>query len=563
MTVTSNQRSGGQILVDQLALHEVDTVFCVPGESYLAALDAFADHEKSIRLITCRHEAGAANMAEAYGKMTGKPGICFVTRGPGACHASIGLHTAFQDSTPLVLFVGQVAREMTEREAFQEMDFRRFFSEVSKWSAEIENADRIPELVGQAFHRATAGRPGPVVLSLPEDMLADMTGVGDARPYRRTEPHPGPADMARLGELLEGVNRPLAILGGGTWTPEAVADITRFAEAFDLTMCTAFRNQDRFDNNHPNYAGEVGIGSNPELIKRIKESDLLLLIGPRMGEITSQGYSLIELPAPSQPIVHVHSSAEELGRVFRAELAINATMSAFAAQAAALTPACLPAWRVHTEAARQDYLAWQVIEPSLGDLDMAHVIAVLREKLPADTVIANDAGNFAGWAHRYLRFTKYPSQVGPTSGAMGYGVAATIAAAAAAQNRQVVGFVGDGGFLMSGNEIATAMHHGIKALLLVINNNVYGTIRMHQEREFPGRNPGTDLTNPDFGAYARSFGAFGEVVERDADFAAALERALAADTLAVLELRTDPEASTTRQTLTQVREMGEARRGGG
>ncbi len=563
MTVTSNQRSGGQILVDQLALHEVDTVFCVPGESYLAALDAFADHETSIRLITCRHEAGAANMAEAYGKMTGKPGICFVTRGPGACHASIGLHTAFQDSTPLVLFVGQVAREMTEREAFQEMDFRRFFSEVSKWSAEIENADRIPELVGQAFHRATAGRPGPVVLSLPEDMLVDMTGVGDARPYRRTEPHPGPADMARLGELLSGASRPLAILGGGTWTPAAVADITRFAETFELAMCTAFRNQDRFDNNHPNYAGEVGIGSNPELIKRIKESDLLLLIGPRMGEITSQGYSLIELPAPSQPIVHVHSSAEELGRVFRAELAINATMPAFAAQAAALAPARPPTWRARTEAARQDYLAWQVIEPSLGDLDMAHVIAVLREKLPADTVIANDAGNFAGWAHRYLRFSKYPSQVGPTSGAMGYGVAATIAAAAAAPGRQVVGFVGDGGFLMSGNEIATAMHHGIKALLLVINNNVYGTIRMHQEREFPGRNPGTDLTNPDFGAYARSFGAFGEVVEKDADFAAALDRALAADTLAVLELKTDPEASTTRQTLTQVREMGEARRRSG
>ena len=559
MTSTSNQRSGGRILVDQLEVHDVDTVFCVPGESYLAALDAFADHEATIRLITCRHEAGAANMAEAYGKMTGKPGVCFVTRGPGACHASIGLHTAFQDSTPLVLFVGQVGRDMREREAFQEMDFRRFFSEVSKWSAEIDDADRIPELVSQAFHRATAGRPGPAVLSLPEDMLTDTSGVGDAKPYRKIEPHPGPDDMARLKQMLGEAARPFMILGGGTWTPREVADITRFAEGFQLPVGTSFRNQDRFDNNHPNYAGEVGIGSNPALISRIKDSDLLVLVGPRMGEITSQGYSLIEIPAPAQQIVHVHAGAEELGRVFRPELAINASMPAFASAASALRPAPPPPWAAATEAARQDYLAWQVIEPSLGDLDMAHVIEVLREKLPADTVIANDAGNFAGWAHRYLRFSEYPSQVGPTSGAMGYGFAATIGAAAAVPGRQVVGFVGDGGFLMSAAEIATAMHHGIKALLLVVNNNMYGTIRMHQEREYPGRNPGTDLTNPDFAVYAR---AFGEVVERNEDFAPALARALAADTLAVLELRTEAEAITTRATLTQIREMAEARRSG-
>ncbi len=562
MTSTSNQRSGGRILVDQLEVHDVDTVFCVPGESYLAALDAFADHEATIRLITCRHEAGAANMAEAYGKMTGKPGVCFVTRGPGACHASIGLHTAFQDSTPLVLFVGQVGRDMREREAFQEMDFRRFFSEVSKWSAEIDDADRIPELVSQAFHRATAGRPGPVVLSLPEDMLTDTSGVGDAKPYRKIEPHPGPDDMARLKQMLGEAARPFMILGGGTWTPRGVADITRFAEGFQLPVGTSFRNQDRFDNNHQNYAGEVGIGSNPALISRIKDSDLLVLVGPRMGEITSQGYSLIEIPAPAQQIVHVHAGAEELGRVFRPELAINASMPAFASAASALRPAAPPPWAAATEAARQDYLAWQVIEPSLGDLDMAHVIEVLREKLPADTVIANDAGNFAGWAHRYLRFSEYPSQVGPTSGAMGYGVAATIGAAAAVPGRQVVGFVGDGGFLMSAAEIATAMHHGIKALLLVVNNNMYGTIRMHQEREYPGRNPGTDLTNPDFAVYARAFGAFGEVVERNEDFAPALARAQAADTLAVLELRTEAEAITTRATLTQIREMAEARRSG-
>ena len=559
MTRTSNQRSGGQLLVDQLEVHGVDMVFSVPGESFLAALDAFADHEDSIRLVTCRHEAGAANMAEAYAKMTGKPGVCFVTRGPGACHASVALHTAFQDSTPVVLFVGQVARDMREREAFQEMDFRRFFSELSKWSAEIDDAARIPELVSQAFHRATAGRPGPVVLALPEDMLRDRTGVADARPYRRTEAHPGPGDMAALAALLGEASRPMMMLGGGTWSARAVADITRFAEAFQLPVATAFRNQDRFDNNHPNYAGEVAIASNPALIDRVKEADLLLLVGPRLGEQTSQGYGLIEIPSPSQPVVHVHPGAEELGRVFRPELAINASMTAFASAAAALTPSAPPERAAWSETARQDYLAWQVIQPSVGELDMAHVIEVLRETLPADTVIANDAGNFSGWAHRYLRFSVYPSQVGPTSGAMGYGVPAAIAAAAAAPDRQVVGFVGDGGFLMSAAEIATALHHGFKALLLVVNNNLYGTIRMHQEREYPGRHPGTDLTNPDFAAFARSFGAFGEVVERNEDFAPALTRALAADRIAVLELRTAPEAITTGATLTQIRETALAR----
>jgi len=554
MTDRKNLRTGGQILIDQLKAHGVDMVFCVPGESFLAALDAFHDCADEIRLVTCRHEAAAANMAEVYGKLTGRPGVCFVTRGPGACHASIGLHTAFQDSSPLVLFVGQVAREMTEREAFQEMDFRRFFDQVTKWTGEILDPDRIPEMVSHAFHAAVAGRPGPVALSLPEDMLQEPAAIGDARRYQVVRPHPGPGDMARLRTMLLAAERPLVMLGGSTWTAQGVADVTAFAEAFSLPVTTAFRNQDRFDNHHPNYAGDVGIGSNPRLIERLKASDLLLIVGPRLGEMTSQGYTLLELPRPRQAIVHVHAGAGELGRVFQADLLINAGMDQFAAAAAQLeAPASVP-WTTSVAAARQDYEDYQQVQPSVGALDMAHVVEVLRRKLPADALIANDAGNFSGWAHRYLRFSVYPSQVGPTSGAMGYGVPAAIAAAAVFPSRQVVGFVGDGGFLMSGQEIATAMQHGFKPLLLVVNNNLYGTIRMHQEREFPGRYPGTGLKNPNFADYARAFGAFGEVVERDADFEAALERALAADTLALLELRTDPEAITTRATLSQIRD---------
>ncbi len=554
MTDGSNLRTGGQVLIDQLKVHGVEMVFCVPGESYLAALDAFHDCADQIRLVSCRHEAAAANMAEVYGKLTGKPGICFVTRGPGACHAVIGLHTAFQDSSPLILFVGQVAREMMEREAFQEMDFRRFFDQASKWAAEIEDPGRIPEMVSHAFHTAVAGRPGPVVLSLPEDMLCESTAVGDAQPYQVVRAHPGPEDMARLREMLLAAARPIVMLGGGTWTAKGVADITRFAETFNLPMTTAFRNQDRMDNNHPNYVGDVGIGSNPKLIDRVKSSDFLLIVGPRLGEQTSQGYTLIDLPRPRQTMVHVHPGAEELGRVFQADLLINAGMPEFAAAAAGMdAPPALP-WSGEVKTARQDYLASLAIQPSVGALDMAHVIEVLRETLPDDTLIANDAGNFSGWAHRYLRFSVYPSQVGPTSGAMGYGVPAAIGAAAVFPERQVVGFVGDGGFLMSGQEIATALQYGFKPLILVVNNNLYGTIRMHQEREYPGRNPGTDLVNPNFADYARAFGAFGEVVEKDAEFAPALERALAADTVALLELRTDPEAINTRTTLSAIRE---------
>ncbi len=558
MADRSNLRNGGKVLIDQLILHGVDTVFSVPGESFLAALDAFGDVEDKIRLITCRHEGPAANMAEAYGKMTGKPGICFVTRAPGACHASIGLHTALQDSTPLVIFVGQIAREMEEREAFQEVDYRRFLDQVTKWTGQINSPERIPEMVSHAFHLATSGRPGPVALALPEDMLMELSGVADAKPYEAVQAHPGPADMARLQEMLGSAKRPIAILGGATWTKQAVADIESFAEKFNLPIACAFRNQDRFNNHHPNYAGEVGISPNPKLLERIRRSDLLLLIGPRMGEMTSQGYSLLDIPLPQMPLVHVHPGAEELGRVYRPELAINSGMAGFAAAAAALEPAG-DGWPDLVRQANADYLANREIQPTVGELDMAHVMEVLREKLPADAIIANDAGNSSGWSHRYLPFSSYPSQLGPTSGAMAYCVPAVLAATIAAPDRFVVGFVGDGGFLMSGTEIATAIQHDLKAVLLVVNNNLYGTIRAHQEREFPGRNPGTDLINPDFAAFAQAFGAYGERVERNQDFAAAWERAVAAEKFAVLELVTDPESISTRTTLSAIRDAAIAR----
>ena len=558
MPNSSNMRTGGQILVDQLLIHNVDTAFCVPGESYLAALDALHDVPE-IRLLTCRHEANAANMAEAYGKLTGRPGICFVTRGPGACHAVVGLHTAFQDSSPLILFVGQVGREMMEREAFQEMDFRQFFGQVSKWSAEIQDPGRIPELVSQAFHVATSGRPGPVMLSLPEDMLRELSGVGDARTYRAVQAHPGPGDMEQLRTMLVAAKRPVMMLGGGTWTPKAVADITTFAEANGLPVCCSFRNQDRFDNHHNNYVGEVGIGSNPALIALLSETDLLLAVGPRLGEQSTQGYSLLEIPAPQQPLVHVYPDPEELGRVYRAELPINAGMAAFAAAAASMVPVDSIAWAGELAQARQDYLAYIEIQPTFGDLDLADVLRVLRQRLPKDALVANDAGNFSGWAHRYLPFSTYPSQVGPTNGAMGYGVPAALAAALIFPERTTICFVGDGGFLMASNELATALQYNLKPIYLVINNGMFGTIRMHQERDYPGREVATALHNPDFSAYAKSFGAYGEIIDRSENFAPALDRALAAGKVAVLELRINPEVINTKTTLSAIRDAALAK----
>jgi acetolactate synthase-1/2/3 large subunit len=558
MSQDEKPRSGGQILIDALEIHGVDTVFCVPGESYLAALDALYDAGNKIRLITCRHESAAAFMAEAYGKLTGRPGICFVTRGPGACNASIGLHTALQDSTPLILFIGQVKRGYSDREALQEIDFRRMYGELSKWVTQIEDPARIPELVSRAFHLAVAGRPGPVVLALPEDMLTEKAAVADTGPYKVVQASPGAADMERLRELLAAAERPMMVLGGGGWTAGARDDITAFAEAHGLPATCAFRNQDRFDNRHPNYAGEVAIGSNPKLIERLAGADLVLAVGPRLGEVTSQRYKLIQTPNPSQPLVHVHPGAEELGRVFQGELLINAGMAQFAAAARALEPREGVARSAWVEAARADYLANIEPDPVPGDLNMYEVIRVLGEMLPDDAILTNDAGNFSGWSHRYFQYRDYPSQLGPTNGAMGYGLPAAIAAKTVHPQRKVVCFTGDGGFLMTGNELATAAQQGLDPVILVINNSTYGTIRMNQEQSYPGRVIGSDLANPDFVAYAAAFGAHAERVSRTEEFEPALERALNAGRAAVLELVLDAEAIATRTTLSAIRARAEA-----
>jgi acetolactate synthase-1/2/3 large subunit len=556
MTDGGNTRTGGQILVDQLAIHGVSHVFCVPGESYLAALDAFHDRD-GIKIFACRQEGGAANMAEAYGKLTGKPGICFVTRGPGATNASIGVHTAFQDSTPMILFVGQVARDQVEREAFQEIDFRRMFGPLAKWVAEIDDARRIPELVSQAFHRAVNGRPGPVVIALPEDMLTDRVAAADAGPYKPVQAHPGTEEIAQLRTLLAAAKRPFVILGGGGWSAQAVADIQRFAEASDLPVGCSFRCQDLFDNRHRNYAGDVGIGVNPALAKRIKDSDLLLVIGARLGEMTTSGYTLIDIPVPRQKLVHVHPGAEELGRVYQATLPINSGMPQIAAALKAMTPIDPgkpgESWAAWTKAMRADYLTWTQAPKNAGELQMGEVMAWLNEHLPEDTILCNGAGNYATWLHRFFRYRRFRTQLAPTNGAMGYGLPAALAAKAAEPKRFVVCFAGDGCFLMTGQELATAMQYELPVITIIVNNGMYGTIRMHQERHYPARVVATDLVNPDFAALARAYGAHGETVSRTEEFVPAFERARASGKPALIELRIDPEALTVSQTLSQIR----------
>jgi acetolactate synthase-1/2/3 large subunit len=542
------------VLVDQLVVHGAELAFCVPGESYLAVLDALYD--APIRLVTCRHEAAAANMAEAYGKLTGRPGICLVTRGPGATHASIGVHTAFQDSTPLILLIGQVGRDMAEREAFQELDYRRVFQPMAKWVAQIDSAERIPEFLARAFSVATAGRPGPVVLALPEDMLVDEVEAADARPYVRVQTHPGADELAQMRELLATAERPLVIAGGGGWSAQAAADLTAFCEANELPVGTSFRCQDYVDNSSRVYAGHVGVGVDPALARRVAGADVLLVVGARLGEMTTGGYTLVESPLPRQALVHVHAGAEELGRVYQPTLAIHAGSPEFAAAARALSVGTTqsPARRAWVEEAHADFLASLEPLPAPGALNMSEAMAVLRERLPGDAILCNGAGNFAVWAHRFYSFSRYRSQLAPTSGAMGYGVPAAIAAKIVHPERTVVCVAGDGDFLMSGQELATASQEGAAVIFLVVDNGMYGTIRMHQEREYPGRTVGTSLTNPDFAAYAASFGAHAELVERTEDFAPALDRALAAGRPALLHLRVDPEAITPHTTLTALRQ---------
>ena len=546
-------RNGGRVLAEQLALHGADLAFCVPGESYIPLLDGLRD--TAIRLITCRHEAGAANMAEAYGKLTGRPGICMVTRGPGATHAAVGIHTAHQDSTPLILLVGQVSTQTVDRESFQEIDYRAMFGSLVKWVAQIDHVERIPELVARAFATACSGRPGPVVLALPEDVLAAQTEVGDARPFRPARPGTQPADVERLRTLLALAERPLAIVGGGGWTAGAAADMQRFLEANALPAAAAFRRQDSLDNESPSYVGDVGLGVNPRLADRVRDADLLLVVGPRLGEATTSGYRLLDIPTPRQTLVHVHPSAEELGRVYQAELPIVSAPDAFASAVAGLRVE--PRWREWAAEARADYEAWQRVDAMPGDVDLAACVAHLRSRVP-DAVVTNGAGNHTLWIHRFWRFRSYPSQVAPTSGAMGYGVPAAIAAKAVAPDRTVVCFSGDGDFLMLGQELATAVQYELPILVIVVDNGMYGTIRMHQERAFPGRVVATTLRSPDFAALAAAFGAHGETVERTEDFPGALERALASGVPAVVSLRTDPEAITPSTTLTALRAAANA-----
>jgi acetolactate synthase-1/2/3 large subunit len=557
----SEARTGAQLLVDSLKVHAARMAFGVPGESYLAVLDALHDAKNDIPFIICRQEGGAANMAEAYGKLTGEPGLLFVTRGPGATNASVGLHTAFQDSTPLILFIGQVGTDFIEREAFQEIDYRRMYGPMSKWVAQIDRADRVPEYVSHAYHTAMSGRPGPVVLALPEDMLTQSASVPVGERYRRVAAHPGADDMRRLREMLEAAERPLVILGGSCWTDEACAQVRAFAEANDLPVGTGFRRANLYDNRLPNYVGDVGIGLNPTLAQRVKTADLLLVIGSRLGEMTSSGYTLLDVPRPKQKLVHVMSGAEELGRVYQADLAINAGMPEFAAALTAVAPVARRPWVEWKDGARADYEAWLQPSRTAAKVDLAAAMVHLRKRLPPGSIVANGAGNFAGWVHRFYQYTGRATELAPTSGAMGYGVPAAIAAKLVHRDRAVVCVAGDGDFLMTSQELATAAQYDAKVIFLVVNNGMYGTIRMHQEREYPERVSGTMLKNPDFAALARAYGFHGEIVEETKDFDAAFERAWNAPTSAVLELRTDPDVSTTRTTLSAIRAEALKRKG--
>jgi acetolactate synthase-1/2/3 large subunit len=547
-------RTGGQVLVDQLRVHGADTVFAVPGESYLAALDALEGARDAIRLVVCRQEGGAANMAEAYGKLTGRPGICFVTRGPGATNASIGVHTAFQDSTPMILLVGQVGRDALGREAFQEVDFRQMFGPLAKWVAQVDDPRRLPELVSRAFSLAVSGRPGPVVLALPEDLLSEPCEAADAEPHQAVQAHAGAGELAALRALLADAERPLMIVGGGGWTSQAAADALAFAEANRLPTGASFRRQDRIDNRSSVYVGDVGLGINPRLAGRVREADVLIAAGPRLGEATTSGYTLVDIPVPRQRLVHVHSAADELGRVYQPQVAIKSGVPQFFAAARALEPVDGARWAEWAAGARADYEAWIRPQPAPGELNLSEVVVWLREHLPPGAILANGAGNYTIWAHRFSQFSELGTQLGPTSGAMGYGLPAAIAAKLARPERTVVCFTGDGDFLMTGQELATAVQERLAIVILLVNNAMYGTIRMHQERAYPGRPYGTDLVNPDFVAYARAFGAHGELVSRTDDFPEAFERAVAAGVPALLELRVDPEAITPRQTLAEIRQ---------
>ena len=545
-------RRAAQILVDQLIAQQVRDIFCVPGESYLAVLDAL--HDADINVTICRQEGGACMMADTVGRLTGRPGICFVTRGPGAMNASPAIHIAHQDSIPLILFVGQIERSARERGAFQELDYRAVFGSMTKWTTEIDDPARIPEVISRAFHVAMSGRRGPVVIALPEDMLVEMASVADAPFVEPLETHPSLSQMAQLQKRLWAAKKPMVIVGGTGWSQQAVDRLVRFSEDFELPVAVSFRRQMLFPADHPHFADNLGIGPNPALMKRFREADLILAIGARLGEMPSQGYSLFDIPGDGSRLVHVHPGAEELGRVYSPSLAIHASMEGFAAALQTLQPPKVIPWAGEAAKAHAEYLAWSTPPKAIqGHLQMGAVMEYLRDTLPEDAILCNGAGNYATWLHRFYRFRRYGTQAAPTSGSMGYGVPAAVGAKRLHPERMVVAFAGDGCFLMNGQDFATAVQYDLPIIVIVIDNGMYGTIRMHQERDYPGRVSATMLKNPDFAAYACAFGGHGERVERTEEFIPAFERAKASGKPAILHLFLDPEVITPTTTITQIR----------
>jgi len=543
-------KTGGELIVECLEAQGVDRVFCVPGESYLAVLDAL--HDSPIDTVVARQEGGAAMMAEADGKMLGRPGICFVTRGPGATNAAAGVHVAKQDSTPMILFVGQIGRRMRGREAFQEVDYRQTFGDLAKWVEEIDHVDRIPEVISHAYHVAMSGRPGPVVLALPEDMLTEKCDVNVGSFVEVAEPAPTLGSIKKLKGMLGAAEKPFLVLGGSRWTEAAVKDVQKFAEDWGLPVGCSFRRQQLFDHLHPNYAGDIGLGINPSLKDALSESDLVILLGARFSENPSQSFSLFDIPTPKQKLVHIHSGAEELGRIYNPDLAINASPGAFLELMQTVTPSDQ---KDYATEAHSGYRAWTDALPQTpGDVQMGMVMQHLREKLADDAIMTNGAGNYAIWLHRFWRFRKFGTQLAPTSGSMGYGLPAAVAGKLRNPDKQVVCFAGDGCFQMTLQEFGTAVQCGANIIVLLIDNGVYGTIRMHQEREYPARISGTDLKNPDFAMIAKAYGGHAETVSQSEDFEGAFARAQASGKPSLIHILTDPEASTPTVTLTQLRD---------
>lgn len=550
-TAPSTARHGGRILADQLKAQGCRRVFLVPGESFLAVLDGLHDVPE-IDPVVCRQEGGAAMMADAHGKLTGEPGICFVTRGPGATNAAAGVHVAFQDSTPMILFIGQVGGDMMDREAFQEVDYRQMFAPLAKWAAQIDRVERIPEYVSHAYHVARSGRPGPVVLALPEDMLRAQAEVADAAPANPARPGPTPADLAALGEAISEAERPMMMVGGPGWSEAARHAVQDFCEAAAIPVCASFRCQDYIDNTHACYAGHSGIGPIPSLKQALADCDLLIAAGPRLGEMTTGGYTMLDVPNPRQRLVHIHPDPSELGRVYRPDLPIVADGTSFA-QALAGMPPPKTADRSRVAALHAAYLDSLTPAETPGQVKLEQVLIHVDATVAADAIITNGAGNYAGWVHRYRRYRRYRSQLAPTSGSMGYGLPAAVAAKLGAPEREVICFAGDGCFLMHGQELATAAARNLDITVIVANNSTYGTIRMHQERDYPTRVCGTDLANPDFAALARAYGALGLTVTETDRFPDAFAKARAHKGPALIELITSAEAISVSTTIAKLR----------